>query len=164
MSGTFNRAAFVALWNNHAVKTQRIADAMGVTRQAVQARAKAMGLPSRGHIRLRKADPDLLREMWAAGVKTSEIAAHFGMAFPACASLAAIKLGLPRRVRGASGKRNGGWVATITLAQFFEMRLARRMAETAREEQAAAINAEMVERGFNKCLVGLHHARGGVAA
>lgn len=145
-----NLAAFQKLWANPKVTIQRIADAMGITRQAVGQRAKALGLPSRGHLRQIKHEPALLAEMWAAGVSTEEIAAHFGMAHRACASKAARNANLPKRARGASGKRNGGWVAGMTLAEFLEAKAAEKfkaaiLAEQ-RQLQAAQRAVDQVER------------------
>jgi len=59
---------------------------------------------------------------------------------------AAKKLGLPGRKRGASGRMNGGWEPNITLEEFLEARLGARMAEAARIERGALINAEMVDQ------------------
>lgn len=159
MTRSFNEAAFIALWNNHSVPVQRIAAAMGITRQGVSWRARSLGLPSRAKVRARKADPDLLRDMWLAGVASAEIARHFGMASGDSAATAARMLGLPRRKRGPSGRMNGGWLPTITVAEFFEMKLAERMRVAAIIEQAAMINAEMADKVSSGARVGLQHAK-----
>lgn len=143
---SFNREIFAVLWNNHRVPTARIAETMGVTRQAVSWHAHHMGLPSREKLRKRKSDPALLSEMWLAGVRAADIARHFGLAHHSCAVTAAKKLGLPGRKRGASGRMNGGWEPNITLEEFLEARLGARMAEAARIERGALINAEMVDQ------------------
>ena len=159
----FNVAVFAALWQNHAVPTQRIADAMGITRQGASWHARRMGLPSRAKVRRRLVEPELLAEMWLAGVSSREIAAHFGMAHHSCAVTAAKNLGLPRRKRGPSGTMNGGWLPTITAAQFLSDKaqgiLGARMAEAARVEQAAMINAEMADRDSCNRMVGFKQAR-----
>ncbi len=142
----FNRDVFARLWNDHRVPTARIAATMGVTRQAVSWHAHHMGLPSREKLRKRKSDPALLSEMWLAGVRSADIARHFGMAHHSCAVTAAKKLGLPGRKRGPSGWMNGGWESNITLEQFLEAKLGERMAEAARIERGALINAEMVDQ------------------
>lgn len=137
----FNREIFARLWCDHSITTQRIADAMGISRSGVSWHAHNMGLPTRAKRRYRKHDPELLREMWIAGVSGEEIARHFGFSHRACVSVARRKLGLPARKRGKSGKYNGGWVANITLAEFAEIRLAERMksdAQKARRDQKAA--------------------------
>lgn len=138
MAVSFDRAVFARLWNDHSVPTKRIAQVMGVTRQAVSWHAHHMGLPSRQKVRLRKADPNLLREMWLAGVSSADIARHFGMAHHSCATTAARKLGLPRRKRGPSGRMNGGWQANITIEEFFEGKDAEKMAEAAARASMAA--------------------------
>ncbi len=137
MGARFDRAIFARLWNDHSIPTQRIAEAMGVTRQTVSWHAHQMGLPSRAGLRHRKADPALLREMWLAGVSAREIAEHFGMAHHACVVTAAKNLGLPGRVRGPAGYRNGGWVANLPIAEFWQAKLAARMEEFVRSERAA---------------------------
>jgi hypothetical protein len=154
-----NEEVFKLLWADLNIKTERIAQAMGVTRQAVQWRAKHMGLPSREKNRAMKHDPKLLAEMWDAGVSSAAIAAHFGMADHTSASQAARKMGLRPRVRGPSGYRNGGWLPTITVEEFTQIRLAKAMAAAARSEQAAMINAEMVDRSGSG-PVGYNHAQG----
>lgn len=143
---SFNREIFAVLWNNHRVPTARIAETMGITRQAVSWHGHHMGLPSREKLRKRKSDPALLSEMWLAGVRSADIARHFGMAHRSCAITAAKMLGLPGRKRGASGRMNGGWEPNITLEEFLEARLGARMAEAARIERGALINAEMVDQ------------------
>lgn len=127
----FDDATFTRLWTCHTITTDEIAQAAGVTRQAVSARARCLGLPSRDALRRRKMEPALFRDMWLAGVRLRDIARYFNYAHTACASAAARKLGLPRRQRGASGYRNGGWAANITLEQFLEARLADRLREEA---------------------------------
>lgn len=139
---TFDRKIFASLWNDHSIPTQRIADAMGISRQGVSWHAHHMGLPSRAKVRRRKADPVLLREMWLAGVSSAEIAAHFGMSHHSCAVTAAKKIGLPRRERGPSREMNGGWKKNKPISEFLYEReqaeLAAKMAEAAAEEQRAA--------------------------
>lgn len=153
MTGTaFNREIFARLWNDHSVPTARIAAAMGLTRQGVSWHARKLNLPGRDKLRRKLYEETTLRDMWLAGVKASEIAKHFGMAHHACASTAARKLGLPRRQRGPSGKMNGGWPATISLTEYFEAKAAARLAVVAAREQAALINAEMVDTiGYRLC-------------
>lgn len=132
---TFNRDVFAKLWANHRIPTAKIAEAMGISRAGVSWHAHHMGLPTRSKVRKRKADPDLLTEMWMAGVKASDIAQHFGMAHHACAATAARKLGLPKRQRGQSGKMNGGWRANITMAEFLEAKAGVQMAMVAARER-----------------------------
>jgi hypothetical protein len=147
----FNRDVFARLWNDPKVPTQRIADAMGMTRQAVSWRARQMGLESRALVRRRVIEPDLLRDMWLAGVRSADIAAYFGAAHHSCVCTAARKLGLPRRQKGGkSGFRNGGWQKNITIAEWHELQAVRRMAEAAQVTRAAMRDAEMIDRASPK--------------
>jgi hypothetical protein len=93
------------------------------------AATKSLGLPSRaGNKRLaQKVDNETFTRMWLAGVNTREMAEHFGYAHPSAISHRRELLGLPPRERSNGGKNNGGWVQTISLAQFAEMELARKM-------------------------------------
>jgi len=138
MVRAINTQAFVAAWNNHSIPVKRIAAALGVTHQAVSDRAHRMGLPTRAHVRMLKHDPALLREMWLAGVSVREIAAHFGMSHPSCASTAVRKAKLPKRERGPSGRLNGGWIANLPIEKFWEQRLGLRMQEVAEQDKKAA--------------------------
>ena len=132
----YDDATFARLWSCLTITTDEIAASVGVTRQAVGYRAKRMGLPPRSKNRRRKAAPNELAEMWRAGVRCADIARHFGMAHGACVSTAARKLGLPPRVRGAAGFRNGGWARNITLEQYFEDRLRLRLEQHYAKEAA----------------------------
>lgn len=134
---TFNREVFAKLWANHRIPTAKIAAAMGISRAGVSWHAHQMGLPGRDKVRRRLADPDVLREMWMAGVKASEIARYFGMAHHACVTTAARNMGLPKRQRGSSGKMNGGWKANITLAAFLEAKAGANMVRVAAQEREA---------------------------
>ncbi|WP_333826877.1 hypothetical protein [Pararhodobacter sp.] len=140
-----NQDAFAALWNNHAIPTRRIADALGVTPSAVSKRAQSMGLPKRGKVRNRKVDPELLREMWLAGVSAKEIAAHFGVSHLSCASWPSQQAGLPKRKRGPSGGMNGGWQANLPIAVFWEQRAATAMAADAARIRHAMARRNMVD-------------------
>lgn len=135
MTTAFNRDVFAKLWCDHSIPSQRIADAIGITRACVSWHAKRMGLPSRAKLRRQIINDDVLRDMWAAGVATDEIARHFGVAHRSCVSNAARRLGLPKRQRGASGKMNGGWKPSITLEDYRQIQMARRMAESAAQAQ-----------------------------
>lgn len=142
--------AFARVWNNHKISTQRIADTLGVTRAAVSWRAHHMGLPTRAKLRRRKADPELLRRLWLAGVSAKEIAQHFGMSHHSCAVTAARKLGLPRRERGPAGRMNGGWKANLPIAEFWDQQAAAAMAEDAARTRAALERHRMVDGTSSK--------------
>lgn len=121
------------LWFRHTVSLDRIAAALGVTRQGLIYKARTLGLPPRGKNRKpqTKGPDDLFREMWLAGVHTEEMAAYFGYSCRSAVSMRAGKLGLPRRTRTTKRTKGrvGGWVETTSLVQFLEPRLAQRMAE-----------------------------------
>lgn len=123
---------FRRFWACHEISTEELARWLGVTRQAVSWRARQLGLPSRKHVRRRKARDEELVELWQAGVCTSEIAAHFGYASRSCVSKRARDLGLPARRRTAGVAGRNGWDGTISMLEFWEERLAQRMREEAR--------------------------------
>lgn len=62
-----------------------------------------------------------------AGVSAKEMADHFGYTKRQNVTTRRRNMGLPPRRRGNSG-RHGGW-PTITIAEFFEMEIGRRMKE-----------------------------------
>jgi hypothetical protein len=128
------------LWPRHDIPTRAIAAHFGVTRQAVSWAAHRAGLPPRTRLRRRLIDPDELRDMWLAGVASPEIARHFGVAHHSCVTHSARKMGLPRRIRSTGGMpgARGGWLPTITLQQYFEMRLAQAMADEAASRRRVA--------------------------
>ena len=138
MAATFNREAFTAAWNNHAIPVKRIAAALGITQQGVSWRAHRMGLPTREKNRRRKHDPALLRAMWIAGVSGREIAAHFGFSNACGATQAARNAGLPARERGPSGARNGGWKAHVPISVFWEQQMALQMHALAERDKDVA--------------------------
>lgn len=128
-------ATFARLWNCHRISTEEIAQWMGVTRQAVGDRARRMGLPSRAKVRKQLVRNDELRELWLAGVATKDIAQYFGLASHSCVSRAVLLAGLPRRERGKGGHTHGGWIGTISLHDYRQIKLAERMkAEIARRK------------------------------
>ncbi len=117
------------LWSRRDIPTARIASALGVTRQSISAKAKALGLPSRrGNMRpVRRSDDHLFESMWLAGVNSTEMAEYFGYADASSVVHRRINMGLPGRRRGAGGGTNVryGWSETISLAQCREMQFAR---------------------------------------
>ena len=123
------RAALEPVWMRKDITIENIAKTLGVSRQAVSYKAKALGLPSRyGNQRPKqKVDDDTFTRMWLAGVNTREMAEHFGYAHPSAIGHRRVLLGLPARKRSTGGKNHGGWVQTISLAQFAEMELARKL-------------------------------------
>jgi len=124
-------ATFARFWNCHTISTEEIAQFLGCTRQAVGWRARRLGLPSRAKVRKKLIRDDELRTMWLAGVSSTDIAAHFGMASRSCVSRAVMLAGLPRRVRGKGGNTHGGWIGTISLYDLQQMKLAELMRQDA---------------------------------
>lgn len=124
------------VWNRLDIPTERIAAALGVTRQGLSFKAKALGLPPRTKNRepQKKLKDDLFRRMWLAGVCTTEMARHFGYSSRSAISHRRVMLGLPPRTRRKGSGKHGGWVQTITIAQFFEMEMARIMGVPVDEE------------------------------
>ena len=141
-------ALFARFWACHEISTEELARWLGVTRQAVSWRARQLGLPSRKHVRRRKARDEELVKLWEAGVCTSEIAAYFGYASRSCVSRRARELGLParRRTPGVAGRN--GWDGTITMLEFWEERLAQRMREEARG--GARVGQRMARRAASE--------------
>ncbi len=117
-------ADFARLWNCHAIATEDIARALGVTRQAVSDRARRMGLPSRAKLRKTLVRRDTLRDLWLAGVASKDIARHFGLASHSCVSRAVKMAGLPRRKRGKGGQTRNGWIGTISIEEYADQCLA----------------------------------------
>lgn len=121
------REVLEPLWLRHDIPTERIASALGVTRQGLSYKARSLVLPSREKNRKRLVDDDTFTRMWMAGVSSTEMAEHFGYSCRSAITARRRLLKLPARTRGRGGKNAGGWQETITLAQFAEMELARRM-------------------------------------
>lgn len=121
-------ADFRRLWACHRITTEEMAATLKVTRQAVSDRARRLGLPPRAKVRRRFYDPATLTELWNAGVRLADIAAHFGFAHSAAVSTAAGALGLPRRRRARKGGGGGeGWIGQITMDEYREKKLAEAM-------------------------------------
>lgn len=131
------REALEPLWMRLDIPTKRIAQRLGVTRQALSYKAKALGLPPRsGNQRCnQKADDETFTRMWMAGVNSAEMIRHFGYSSQGAISRRREILGLPPRTRGRNGfGLRGGWRETITLAQFAEIEMARVLRERGCDE------------------------------
>lgn len=104
---------------------ERIADALGVTRQGLAYKAKKLGLPSRkGNYDGQKLGGDeRFRKMWLAGVSVEEMANYFGYASHRGVIHRRGRLGLPHRTRGDGTNKHAGWIETITLTEFLEREL-----------------------------------------
>lgn len=141
MGRRISNAEFRRMWLDPAFRVSDIAAELGVTRQAVQCRARARGLPPRRPPAV-LAIPDLetFAAMWSAGVPTKDIMAHF-----ACSHLTprntAARLGLPRRGRT--------WRPTTTLHAFREEELGRRLAVSAATARRAHRAVERAARAMD---------------
>lgn len=116
------------VWSRLEIPTERIAASLGVSRQALQQRAKRLGLPSRsGNMEPKKLyrDNETFRRMYLAGVSTREMAEVMGFANCSGVCMRARRLGLPYRI--TPGEAPGAYRAPITLAEFRESELARLM-------------------------------------
>ena len=132
------REALAPLWGRHDITTARIAEALGVSRQALSAKAKGLGLPSRAKVRKRMSDADLFARMWNAGVSCAEMGQYFGYAHRSCVATRRRNLGLAPRTRGTATGKHSGWIETITLAEFLEQELAEKMKEDAKKRRGVA--------------------------
>lgn len=115
-----------------------VAASIGLSHQALQRRAKAMGLPRRKCGWPPKISPGNaeFRSMWLAGVNRDGIAAHFGCDVKSVSN-AVRRDGLPRR--------NGSGRASITLEQHQRALVIEAMARQAVMERNQFIIAEMVD-------------------
>lgn len=123
------REVFVALWMRRDIPTERIAQTLGVTRQAVSDRARRLGLPPRTGNKepAKKGSDELFRRMWLAGVRTRDMAEYFGYSMPQGVGTRRRHLGLPPRTRRPGGQGHAGWVETIPISAFWEMEYARQL-------------------------------------
>jgi hypothetical protein len=144
-------SAIRTAWLDQSLTVQQAAASVGyVSRKAFQLRAKALGLPPRKTGQMTLIGGPLFAAMWAAGVMSSDIAAHFGVKRTS-PSQAARKAGLARRPLGPLP-------GAISISEFWQMRAAERWAQTAGIEQAALINAEMADQ-IGNCIVGYQTKR-----
>lgn len=124
------REALEPVWFRRSIHLERIASSLGVSRQGLSSKAKALGLPPRGmnYDLQKKCSDDLFRRMWMAGVSLQEIADYCGYTKPQNVTQRRKNMGLPARTRGKETGRHAGW-PTIGLSDFLEGDLARRMME-----------------------------------
>lgn len=104
MGRKVSEAEFQRLWLDTSISTVEIGRRLGTTRQAVQYRAKARGLPPRGpgHHLTRAIPPereDEFRALWEARVSVAEICRRMGCR-PWNVGAHAERLGYPPRVKG----------------------------------------------------------------
>lgn len=131
-----SRAAFERMWLDPTVTTDQIAARFGIHRSTVTPVGKRFGLPPRKQGSKRHAIPAGFADMWAAGVRGADIAAHYGYSRNYLARVAS-NAGLPPR------KQGGHYL--MRLDDYLQVKMALSMARSARIEQAALINAEMVD-------------------
>ncbi|WP_108482274.1 hypothetical protein [Oceaniglobus ichthyenteri] len=135
------KADIEPLWSRLDVPTSRIATSLGVSRQSLSSKAKALGLPSRSgnQVPAHRSDNATFIRMWTAGVNATEMARVFGYADAASVSHRRRNLGLPARSTGTvvNAKVRNGRAETISLAEFLERGVASAMAATAAIERAA---------------------------
>lgn len=119
------------LWSRLDIPAARIAAALGVTRQALSAKAKKLGLPSRytNRVPQKRGADELFARMWLAGVRMDEMASYLGYSGPSSVSNRRRAMGLPPRSRVRGIKKHAGWQETITLQEFLEMEVARAWSE-----------------------------------
>lgn len=127
---------------------------VGLSRMQFYRRAKELGLGPRPHANaaVRPSKRPLFEAMWRDGVSLVEIGKVFSIHHMTVSTLAK-QYGLPRR------KLGGGQVC-MKVTQWYEAQIVRAMARAARIEQAAMINAELVDRVGSNVMVGARHARG----
>lgn len=127
---SITRETLEPLWSRLDIPTERIAAALGVTRQGLSWKAKTLGLPPRTLNRApqKKLDDELFARMWMAGVSSTDMARHFGYAGRGALSKRRVLLGLPGRTRKRGCRKHGGWAETISLTQFLEMEMAEKLA------------------------------------
>lgn len=148
-------AVFRAAWLDRSRLLSELSVEFGLSERALRERAKAMGLPVRASLGRELAiDGDraaLFVMLWNAGACGPDLARHFKVSLR-CVANTRERLGLD--------PRQNGWKPTTTVSAIMEERLGRLMLRNARIEQAAMINAELVDRVADNNWVGMKHARG----
>jgi hypothetical protein len=147
-------ARFREIWMDHSISRDEAAARVGMSARYMQDIASRMGLPRRPNYSRPKVitNTALLRDMWAAGLSTRDIARAFNCG-PQTVNRKARAIGLPSRHRGFTGR--------ISLAEYMADTAILAMQKAARVEQAAIINAEMAD--FQRTgghAIGFQHAKG----
>lgn len=102
------------LWDRRDIPLQKIADALGVTRQAITYHAtNKLGLPARGtnQVPNKKGSDKEFQRFWLSGASTQEIADRFGYYDRRAVSQRRKMMGLPPRTRRKNTGRHSGWSA-----------------------------------------------------
>lgn len=135
---TISEAEFRRLWDDPSITVAQIGERLGIRQTAVSSRAKTRNFPPRPARGTKPiCDVAQLTRMWLAGVAIPGIAEALGCNEKTVRNTR-VRLGLPERSPGR-------WKASIGLADFRAVQLRDALAARAREEQAAMINAEMVD-------------------
>lgn len=122
------REALGPVWAREDIPTEKMAAALGVSRQAISQRAKSLGLPSRASVRGKKGDDALFVTLWEAGVRPADIMRYLGYSCRQCVTQRRRMLGLP--------PRRGTGLRMISIEQFLNDRAQERLRE--RMERDAA--------------------------
>lgn len=130
--GSITREQLEPIWMDSRIRAAEVAAVFGVCESAICDRARRLGLPPRPTRGLRpeaRARDAEFRRLWNAGVKLAEIARHFGTSVGYAQRKRRV-LGLPPR-KARKGAGGAGGFGGITLAQFHEQELGRRMRASA---------------------------------
>ncbi|APZ53115.1 hypothetical protein Ga0080574_TMP2781 [Salipiger abyssi] len=123
------------IWVNRGIPTQKVADMLGIERTTLSWKRSELGIAPRAKGRVPKASEDTFRRMWLAGVNVREMVEFFGYRHKQAIHKRRDRLGLPPRPMGSKGK-------SITLAQFHEQEIARRMSAQAGGQKIRAAGGE----------------------
>lgn len=117
------------VWLDSELTLPQAAAAVGMSKDALQARAKDLQLPPRRTGRRERIRPHMehdFRLMWIAGVSAREIGTHFG-----CSYFSVINTAMRLKLE----MRGSGYRPKMSLAQFFETRLAIAMRHDAEQRR-----------------------------
>jgi hypothetical protein len=135
------------LWLNKNLSLVEIGNMLGISAQAVYQRAKRRGFPKRGYPVNRITvwtDPELFKKMWLAGVRGSDISAYFGAA-PNSVKSGVAMFNLP--------KRKQGYNRSISIEEFWEIELAKKMKEDAERIKALKKEREKNDKEKSSHLI-----------
>lgn len=123
------------IWANRSIPTQKVADMLGIERSTLSWKRSELGIAPRVTGRVPKANEDTFRRMWLAGVNVREMVEFFGYRHKQSIHKRRDRLGLAPRPLSSKGK-------SITLAQFHEQEIARRMSAQAGGKKILAAGGE----------------------
>lgn len=136
-------AVIRAVWLDSSLTAKQAGEKIGMSRNSLSKRAKALGLPKRRVGHPARLEGPVFIAMWNAGCSSHAIAQHFKChRLSVCQAARRLReAGEPIIPRSAGGNRPG-----MTLAQFKEMLLSKAMARAAVAEQSAIIGAKMADQ------------------